>query len=448
MAKKKLLAWCDFLVPTGFGTVSKNLFKGLSEEYDVSVLGINYHGDKKYDSSQYFVYSITQGDLLGIKRLPGIIKEEQPDILFLFQDIFHISDILNDISKVVPDHCKIVTYFPVDGEPFSLGWGNIFEKSDAIITYTDWAIDVIRDRFPHAKQPISKLYHGVNLQDFKPLPMEKITEVRNKYNWGGKFVVCNINRFQPRKYIPGTARAFSMFAKGYKKCKSCKHEMPIDRKRCELCQKSKLSKKGTVKKDVFLWLHMMPREHSMGPSRANLLQNHLLNAGFEDTDVGSILGVNARNIYAGEVGVEEVNELYNASNVNISSTLGEGCGLSLIEAQAAGTPSIAPRNSAIPEMLRDTGWLVDNATVVNQAFDNAHMRPVVSCSKMRDALEEAYAEWLSSGVDVTVDQKCIENVNKYFLWDDKRDDLKKAFTSALDAKTCVRHQQNQKLKVS
>ena len=33
--KKKLLAWCDFLVPTGFGTVSKNLFKGLSKEYDV-----------------------------------------------------------------------------------------------------------------------------------------------------------------------------------------------------------------------------------------------------------------------------------------------------------------------------------------------------------------------------------------------------------------------------
>ena len=88
--KKKLLAWCDFLVPTGFGTVSKNLFKGLSKEYDVSVVGINYHGDKRYDSSEYFVYSVTQNDLLGIKRLPKIIEEEQPDILFYFR-IYSIS---------------------------------------------------------------------------------------------------------------------------------------------------------------------------------------------------------------------------------------------------------------------------------------------------------------------------------------------------------------------
>ena len=88
--KKKLLAWCDFLVPTGFGTVSKNLFKGLSKEYDVSVVGIYYHGEKRYDSSEYFVYSVTQNDLLGIKRLPKIIEEEQPDILFYFR-IYSIS---------------------------------------------------------------------------------------------------------------------------------------------------------------------------------------------------------------------------------------------------------------------------------------------------------------------------------------------------------------------
>ena len=62
---------------------------------------------------------------------------------------------LNDLSKIVSDKCKIVTYFPVDGEPFSLGWGNVFDKSDAVITYTDWAIKVIKDRFPKLEIPIS-----------------------------------------------------------------------------------------------------------------------------------------------------------------------------------------------------------------------------------------------------------------------------------------------------
>jgi glycosyltransferase involved in cell wall biosynthesis len=436
--KKKLLAWCDFLVPTGFGTVSKNLFKGLNDDYDVSVVGINYHGDKRYDSSEYFVYSVSHDDLLGIKRLPKIIEEEQPDILFLFQDIFHISDILNDLSKIVPEHTKIVTYFPVDGEPFSLGWGNIFEKSDSIITYTDWAIDVIHDRFPNANQPISKLYHGVNFEDFYPLNPSDIKKIRQTYGWSGKFVALNLNRFQPRKYIPGTARAFSMFAKGYKQCNKCNHEMPIDRNRCELCASKNLVKKGKAKNDVYLWLHMMPREHSMGPSRANLLQNHLLNAGFEDTDVGTILGVNARNIYGGEVGVKEVNEMYNAANVNISTTLGEGCGLSLIEAQATGTPSIAPRNSAIPEMLRDTGWLVDNITVINQALDNAHMRPIVDIAAMRIALEDAYAKWKENGKGKVIDKACIDQCNTCFRWDDKRAELKSTFEEVLKKKSTVR----------
>lgn len=356
MSKKpKLLAWCDFLVPTGFGTVSKNLFEDMYKDYDVSVVGINYHGDRKYDTSKYFVYSVQNNDLLGIKRLPKIIEREQPDILFLFQDIFHISDIINDIKKMCPAHTKIVSYFPVDGEPFSMAWGNVLEKSDSIITYTDWAIEVIKDRFPKNDKPISKLYHGVNLKDFYPKTEKEIAQIRKQYGWSKKFVVANINRFQPRKFIPGGARAFSMFAKGYKQCAECNHRMPHDRNRCELCTSSDLDKKGTVKKDVFMWFHMMPKEPSMGPSRGNLLQNHLLNAGFTDPDVGSILGVNARNIYGGEVPVSDINDLYNAANINISSTLGEGCGLSLIEAQAAGTPSIAPRNSAIPEMLQDTG---------------------------------------------------------------------------------------------
>jgi len=312
-----------------------------------------------------------------------------------------------------------------------MAWGNVFEKADAIVTYTDWAIDVIKDRFPNINKPISKLYHGVNFKDFYPLKSSEIDQIRTKYSWDDKFVVVNINRFQPRKFIPGAARAFSMFAKGYKQCKKCDHRMPHDRNRCELCTSKELVAKGTPKKDVYLWLHMMPREASMGPSRANLLQNHLLNAGFEDSDIGITLGVNARNIYAGDVPVNEVNELYNAANINISSTFGEGCGLSLIEAQAAGTPSIAPRNSAIPEMLRDTGWLVKNCGVANMSMDNAHMRPVVDCGAMMDALEEAYSEWIHNGRGKTPDKKCLDNVQKHFKWDDKKDDLKEVFQETL-----------------
>ena len=43
--KPKLLIWSDFLVPSGFGNVAKNLFDDLYKEFDVSVVAINYRGN-------------------------------------------------------------------------------------------------------------------------------------------------------------------------------------------------------------------------------------------------------------------------------------------------------------------------------------------------------------------------------------------------------------------
>jgi glycosyltransferase involved in cell wall biosynthesis len=432
--KKKLLAWCDFNVPTGFGVVSKNLFENLHKTYDTSIIGINYHGDTKYDTSKYFVYSVSRDDMLGIKRLPKILQKEDPDILFLFQDIFHISDIIDRLKETINPKTKIVVYFPVDGAPFSLAWGNVFDKADAIITYSDWAIKTIKDRFPSISVPIHKLYHGVNRDTFYPHNIKTILDLRKTFNWENKFTVININRFQPRKAIPITMRAFSMFAKGYKVCK-CGNHMPLSNQTCDVNMCSIDDIIDEVRRDrddVFLYLHMMPQEPTMGPSRANLLQNHLLNAGFVDADVNNIVGVNAKRIYEGEVSEASVNNIYNAANVNVSSSLGEGCGLSLLEAASTGTPSIAPKNSAIPEQLRGTGHLINNLGVMNQAMDNAHLRPIPDPWHMAELLEVEYTRWkkeADGGKKIRRD--CIENIENNFLWKDKRGLLEKVLQESL-----------------
>lgn len=426
--KKKLLAWCDFMVPTGFGNVAKNLLDTMHEEYDVHILGINFRGDKKYDTSKYFIYPVETQDLLGLKRLPMIIQDVEPDILFLFQDIFHISDNIEQIRKIVGFKTKIVSYFPVDGAPFNLGWQNVLDYSDVCMTYTDWAIDVIHDKFgDYGKTPIHKLYHGVDTSTFFPHKKEKISEIRDTFGWSDKFTVCNVNRFQPRKFVPATARAFNMFAKGYKLNPENGHKMPLDRKRCELTGSTDLETHENVKDDVFLYLHMNAQEQIMGPGRANLLQAHLLNCNFTDRDVNNLVGINARNVYSGEVPDSFINDIYNGANVNISTAVGEGCGLSLIEAAAAGTPSIAPYNSAIPEMLNGTGHLVKNCGLFNMALDNGHWRPIVDVGAMVDSLEIEYQRWKKYKGQKEVRKECIENILENYLWDDKVELLKTVF---------------------
>lgn len=432
MEKPKLLIWSDFVAPTGFGNVAKNLFDELHKYFQVSIVGINYHGDRKYDTSKYFVYSVSKDDLLGTKRLPSIIKRENPDILLLFQDIFYIADFIKEFKSNLKPEAKLAIYFPVDGSPFSLAWRDAFTYADAIITYSDWAIKTIKEVI-NVEKPIHKLYHGVNTEVFKPLPEDIIIEIRKNLKWNNKFVVVNINRFQPRKAVPLSFRAFSMFAKGYKRCK-CGNYMPINRVSCDLnmCPPEDIVEiKIHDRKDVFYYLHMMPQEPSMGPGRANLLQNHLINAGFNDQDANTILGLNSANIYNHEISEEQLNQIYNAANVNITSTLGEGCGLSLLESAAAGTPSIAPKNSAIPEMLNNTGRLIKNVALMNQALDNGHLRPIVDVWEMTQALEEEYLKWKSSGKEKVIDQSCLENINKNFLWQDKRDLLLKILLDLL-----------------
>jgi len=426
MHKPKMLIWCDFVVDTGFGVVAKNLFSELHKYYEVSIVAINYLGDKRYDTSKYFVYSVTREDMLGASRLPKIIADVKPDVLLLFQDIFHISEMLPRLEKSLKDlSTKIMVYFPIDGAPFSIGWKNVLERADTVFIYSDWARTVIQDALPGLTKDMIKLYHGVNFKTFFPYSNKDIKKIRISNKWDNKFVACNVNRFQPRKAIPLTLRAWSIFAKGYKQCK-CGNVMPLNKKRCDLnmCPPSDIIKTvDNPKNDVVLYLHMMSQEMSMGPGRANLLQNHALNAGFSDKDIISgMLSINALNIYKDEIPQSEVNKIYNAANINITSTLGEGCGLSLLEAAVCGTPSIAPKNSAIPEMLRNTGHLISNAGVINQAMDNAHLRPVVDVWKMVKALEIEYKRWKDTAKgEKEIRPECITNVQKNFRWDDKQE---------------------------
>jgi len=80
--------------------------------------------------------------------------------------------------------------------------------------------------------------------------------------------------------------------------------------------------------------------------------------------------------------------LYNGTDVLLTPTLGEGFGLTLLEAQASGTVAIANNFSAQPELLGD-GWLTEGQPWWDGAqlswFNTPNIPSIV------DALESAYA---------------------------------------------------------
>jgi len=177
------------------------------------------------------------------------------------------------------------------------------------------------------------------------------------------------------------------------------------------------------KEDVMLYLHMMPKSPAMGVLPGDHLTSHMANANLVEEDYGKIIAINGHNIHQGEISESLLNEFYNAADYNITSTMGEGCGLSILEAAAVGIETIAPKNSAIPEMLGPFGHMVKNRAVANFKEDNGQIRPLVDERHFVEVLEKVYAEWKADGKEKRFDQKVVDRINEEFLWDDKREFL-------------------------
>ncbi|RLI62934.1 MAG: hypothetical protein DRO67_06560, partial [Candidatus Asgardarchaeum californiense] len=93
-----------------------------------------------------------------------------------------------------------------------------------------------------------------------------------------------------------------------------------------------------------------------------------------------------------------VNMLYNCSDCVISTTLGEGWGLSWIEAMATKTPIIMPANTALVECITDDkGYLVKSGNTTSNftilPHDNEVIRPLVDVDDMVEKMLQVYNDY-------------------------------------------------------
>jgi len=81
-------------------------------------------------------------------------------------------------------------------------------------------------------------------------------------------------------------------------------------------------------------------------------------------------------------------QAYNAFDVLLHATRGEGFGLTIIEAQACGCPVVVTNFSAMPELVTDgLGWKVGYS---DRCFSQDSYQVVPSVPEIVDALEQAY----------------------------------------------------------
>lgn len=328
---KKLLWVGDAGCPSGFARATHEILDTLRFVYDVTVLGINYRGDPH--DYPYPVYAAAvsgrEADLfavaMGVERLIWMCDKVQPDVIVLQNDGWNIPPYLQRLRMkkangeyAFPEQAAlpVVAIVAVDGKNFQGRW---LDGVDHAVFWTRFALE--EARAGGYKGPASVIPLGVHLDLYSPSDRQAARARFFPEELRDRFVVGNVNRNQPRKRWDLTLKYFAEWV--------------------------------TTKHVRDAWLYLQPAPTGdMGYDVAQLAHYY----GIADRVA---LAKSDTHYGIAESGLAGI---YNCLDLNISTTQGEGMGLTTLEAMACGVPCILPDWAAYGDWARQGAWLVPCST--------------------------------------------------------------------------------------
>lgn len=316
---------------TGFGRVTREIAGGLAERgHDVSVLGLNYSGDYDPELLGLKVYRANlygADDVFGAKRVKEMVERVKPEVTVLLHDPaavwqYIFGNPFDQEQSLMRN--PVLAYCPVDGYDYPRDWTDILPRAVNFVAMSRFGQQAFR--------PSGIVRHGINPDEFWPIDEEhplyladggEITSKREaKIALGmdpARFLILRVDTNSGRKDYAATIKAVA----------------PILEKN----------------RDVGLHLHAATDPKMPGVNIPYLLNRY-------DLLEGQVTSSTLPNSTTGW-SQEKLLTLYNAADLFVSTSRGEGFGLTLAEALACGVPVVAQRCSAIPETVGPGGVLIE-----------------------------------------------------------------------------------------
>lgn len=325
----------DGVVPTGFSRVVHSILERLCHKYDFHHLALGFN-NQEHDAPWTIYPTGEGGDYFGVDQAKALVSKIRPKIVFLVNDIWVVSNYL----AALQDHrhgARIIGYSPVDAGPLEPSLVAGVKDLDVLVLYTQFARREVEKAVEQLRNgqsafeftEIRVIPHGIDPKVFYPYTDRKSGQpicagrrlarerLFKKSDFADAFIVLNANRNQPRKRIDITIKGFSLFAK----------DKPLS---------------------VKLYLHMGVED--CGWNIVLMAKRH----GIEDR-----LILTADVPFLPVVSNEVLNCIYNACDVGINTSIGEGWGLVNFEHAATGAGQIVPRHSACEELWRDSALMLE-----------------------------------------------------------------------------------------
>lgn len=332
LTEKPVMLWISDVTHTGYSSASKPLLNKLIEEnkYKIYVFAVNCRQTvnikgvekifyaKKFDlminsdenEEDILKDKIRRYNIFGLYDLNNIVNSIKPDYIFSINDFEVVTLQYNSVyvdSKQYKPHWTI--YIPIDAEDYGTGYFKELKNFDKVICMTQFGINQIKktgftgeiELLPHTIK--SSVFHKLDI-DKKVLKQELFgIPVDKNY-----LVITNFNVYSVRKRIDLTIESYIKFIQ-----KFTGNSLLIlnGRKDYHLIEKDILS-----------------LEKKYGVS----LNGKLM-------------------IFREALPEDRLNMLFNATDIGINTTTGEGWGLIPCEMALCGVPSILPNNSVHKEIF-------------------------------------------------------------------------------------------------
>lgn len=391
----------------GFGRVFRSLYERLGANWEIEHLEFSPPGNQTVQTPWLVHHTRRPAFYLGQYEFAELVERRRPDLVFLSGDLWQIPPYLQALSDttVAP---RTVAYCPVDGV-MKAGTSLLeFQQLDRLVTATNFGKNEVCSSLASlgASKPLAVevIPHGLDAGRFYPYESidGKTGRKRareelfpNQPELAEAFIVLNANRNTNRKRFDLTLDGFARFAAG---------------------------KPPGVK----LYLHAGTIDQGINfvaeANRLGVLDRILTTTNKRDHPV---------------VSDTELNRIYNACDVGVNTSTGEGWGLVAFEHAATRAAQVVPRHSACAELWNEAATLLPTAPIQTSS-GNWFQGGEVPAESLAEALEHLYTNrvYLEQQADAGWRNACREELT----WDAVAGRFEQLFLNVLKTPQILRNQ--------
>jgi len=329
---------------SGYGTFTKDILKRMSSDgwpvAEIAWYGVDGHAVEMTDMPGVKVYPKMR-HVFGSDALVHHSRDFGANVIFAMQDIWALDQ--NDLRQLK----YFIPYLPIDKEPAPKGVTNNLNFAYRILTFSKFG----QTELEKANFTSRLIVEGTDTSIFKPI--DKM-EARKKFAIPEDvflFTIIGANKENPpRKGHQESLTAFKMFIDAH------------------------------PESNARLLFSSQQQDPAGFPIREYADYLKILDKLFFTDDYSTVFKFTS----------EDINGLYNASDILLHPSQTEGFGLCLIEAQSAGVPVIIQNVNSMPELIQEgkTGW--GASTIYKQFRNDGGFTNIADPNSVFSAMTKAY----------------------------------------------------------